>query len=101
MFKIYLLPKNELDPRKTLSLSVKGKKITINGDVMDLSCLSAGDTLPRHAINSPHIKGDIECDTEGVLNIPVRFPVRTSSSHAAKFPEPITVTGDGPITLPE
>jgi len=85
----------------TLALSKSGDTLTINGEAFDFSGLPNGATLPRSAVSSDWIAGDIERDDAGVLNVPLLLPHGPGASDAAKFPEPITVADDGPISLPE
>ena len=83
-----------------LTLSKSGDALTVNGTVYDFSQLPNGATLPREAINCQWVCGDVE-RTNGELIIPILLPHGPNASEAARFPEPITVTEDGPILLPE
>ena len=84
----------------TLSLNKQGETLTINGESFDFSQLADGATLPREAINCQWVCGDVE-RINGELIIPILLPHGPNASDAARFPEPITVTEDGPIALPE
>lgn len=83
-----------------LTLSKSGDALTVNGTVYDFSQLPNGATLPREAINCQWVCGDVE-RINGELIIPILLPHGPNASDAARFPEPITVTEDGPIALPE
>ncbi len=83
----------------TLSLSVAGDVITINGEDLDLSPLEIGDILPASAINHPLIERDIACTADGI-EITFIFPLGPGAPEAARFPAPIIMTDDGPVPLP-
>lgn len=83
-----------------LSLSVVGDVLTINGDDLDLSGIPAGATLPRKAVASEWITGPIERDLAGRLHVQIMLPHGPDAPKSRRFPAPITVTADGPITLP-
>lgn len=85
---------------RTLNITKTGETLTINGESFDFSQLADGATLPREAINCQWVCGDVE-RINGELIIPILLPHGPNASDAARFPEPITVTEDGPIALPE
>lgn len=84
-----------------LSISVSGDIVTINGDPLDLSVIPTGATLPHGAIDSEWIAGPIERDDAGILTVTIRLPHAHNAPEARRFPVPIIVTEDGPITLPD
>lgn len=94
--KIVFSPQRRDD---ALSLSVAGDVLAINGNALDFSGVPDGATLPRAAVTSDWIAGDVE-RVGGVLQVPVILPHGDNPSHALAFPEPITTTSDGPVTLP-
>ena len=85
---------------RALGITKTGETLTINGVPYDFSQLPEGATLPREAINCQWVCGDVE-RINGELVIPILLPHGPNASEAARFPEPITVTEDGPIVLPE
>ncbi len=111
-----------LSPRldgAALSIEVAGETITLNGETLDFSDLGSGETLAQYAreengefkidkvtlepvmnIHCRWIAGDVMRDAAGMLHVPVFLPHSGSASEAARFPQPIDVTEDGPVTLP-
>ena len=83
-----------------LTLSKSGDALTVNGTVYDFSPLADGATLPREAIDCEWICGDVS-RINGELEIPILLPHGPDASEAARFPEPLTVTIDGEVVLPE
>lgn len=84
----------------TLTLSKSGDALTVNGTVYDFSPLPDGATLPREAVDCEWICGNVE-RVNGELVIPILLPHGPDASEAARFPEPIIVTSDGEVVLPE
>jgi hypothetical protein len=84
----------------TLTMSRTGDVVTINGEDFDFSVLPDGALLPRDAIDSPWISGAVTRDG-GVLNIPMILPHGPDASETVRNPDPVEVTEDGPISLPE
>ena len=78
----------------------RGDSLTINGTVYDFAPLPDGATLPASAINCEFIPGPVE-RINGVLHIPLLLPHGHDASEAARFPQPITVTSDGTLELPQ
>lgn len=97
--KICLSPVN-MD--KQLTASVSGDIITINGQVLDLSPLQEGDTLPAGAIDSPWILGDVS-RIGGDIHLTVVMPYWGNAPKEARFPAaysvPMTVL-EGDVPLP-
>lgn len=92
----------KLSPQRidaTLTASVVGDVITLNGEPFDFSQLPEEATLPAEAIESEHFIGPVE-RIDGELHLTLRLPHGPNPSQAAAFPEPIHVTEDGPISLP-
>lgn len=97
MFKIRLNPQvNEL---ATPVVSVQGDVITINGEAFDFSQLTKGSTLPADAIDSEYFVGDVKREN-GDIELTLLLPIGVNATEAQRFPEPITVTSDGTVTLP-
>lgn len=97
MFNLTLSPQVRLD---TLAVHVTGDVLTLDGVALDFSQLPEGATLPRAAISSPWIAGDVQ-RIDGVLQVSLLLPITADASDAARFPQPITVTQDGPVELPQ
>lgn len=83
----------------TLTVSRAGDVLTINGDPVDLSVIPDGATLPAGAIDNEWIAGPIE-RIDGVLHVTLLLPHGPNPSQAVAFPDPITVTSDGPVAVP-
>lgn len=82
-----------------MTLSRSGDILTINGESFDFSPLVDGDTLPTEAIGSDWFNGPVE-KVSGTLHISLILPHGSNAPDSTRFPDPITVVGDGPITLP-
>jgi hypothetical protein len=66
---------------------------------MDFGPLPAGATLPRAAIDSPWIAGDVTRDLAGVLTVPLILPHGANAPEETLFPQPIDAV-DGPVNFP-
>lgn len=84
---------------ETLTASLAGDVLTLNGQPFDFSQLPEGATLPADAIESEHIVGDVS-RISGEIHLTLRLPHGANPSQAVAFPAPIHVTKDGPIPLP-
>jgi len=84
---------------ETLSATLSGDVLTLNGEAFDFSQLPDGATLPAEAIDSEWIVGPVE-RIDGELHLTLRLPHGPYPSEAVAFPEPIHVIADGPIALP-
>ncbi|HDN9016723.1 TPA: hypothetical protein P2I01_003627 [Aeromonas salmonicida] len=97
--KILLSP---IRSNTTLEAIVAGDVITINGDVADFSSLPEGAVIPRHAIDSMWIAGDVS-RVDGVIHLSLLLPHGPDAPWATRFPaafsDPMTVT-DGVVPLP-
>ncbi len=82
-----------------LEAHVQGDVLILNGEAMDFGPLPAGATLPRAAINSPWVAGDVTRDPEGLLTVPLILPHGADAPEETLFPEPVEV-GDGRVALP-
>lgn len=82
-----------------LVVSKSGDVLTINGEVFDFSPLPDGASLPAEAIDSTHFAGPVE-RIDGELHLTLRLPHGPNASEALRFPEPIEMTGDGPVPIP-
>lgn len=84
---------------ESLSVSRQGDILTVNGEEFDFSPLPDGATLPLEAIDSDWFSGPVE-RIDGVLHVTLRLPHGANAPEATRFPEPITLTEDGPVSLP-
>lgn len=84
-----------------LCVSMAGTSVYINGFVYDFKNLNSGDTLISGATDCPYIVGPILRTENGTLELTLIFPHGYDAPHEARFPEPIHVTEDGPVTLPD
>lgn len=88
-----------------LTLHRAGDVLTINGAVLDLSAIPEGATLPAGAVACDWIAGPIT-RTGGVLHLTLLLPhgaipdPAPPEAQAVTHPAPLTLTGDGPVTLP-
>ena len=84
----------------TLAVTKAGDALTINGVTYDFAQLPENATLPATAVGCEYIVGDVT-RVNGDIELTLLLPITPQASEAARFPAPITVTADGPITLPE
>lgn len=82
-----------------LSVSKQGDVLTINGESFDFSIFPDGATIPAGAVPCEWIVGPVE-RIDGEIRLTLILPVGPNPSSEEAFPEPITVTVDGPISLP-
>ena len=94
--QITLTPMNR-DDRLTLERS--GNVLTINGEAFDFTAIPEGGTLPRDAVACDWLAGDVT-RSGGVLHLTLVLPHGANAPQTTLFPAPITLTGDGPVTLP-
>lgn len=83
----------------TLEVSKSGDALTINGEAYDFSPLPDGATIPAGEIPCEWIVNDVE-RIDGEIHLTLILPHGPNPPEEVAFPEPITVTEDGPITLP-
>lgn len=95
--KIILHPSIDM---RSLSVSIQADVLILNGESFDFSALPEGGTLPAAAIDSGHFAGPVS-RIEGELQICLIMPISGNASETARFPQPIHVTEDGPVALPE
>ena len=95
MFRISFSPQYS---DAVLTLENQGDTLIVNGDELDFSDLPDGGEYPPEAIDNPSIVGGVSRDGDEI-RVTVLFPYQASGHF--ETPSPITVTKDGPITLPE
>lgn len=76
-----------------------GDRLRINGELFNFNTLNDGDVIPAGAIPTDWIVGPVE-KIDGEVRLTVVLPHGPNPSQAVAFPEPITVTEDGPIEVP-
>ncbi|MGM7282541.1 hypothetical protein ABRY74_11950 [Pseudomonas guariconensis] len=84
---------------ETLAVERQGDVLYINGEACDLGPLLEGATLPASAISSKWFTGQLDRIGE-VLRLTLVLPHGPNAPHSTRFPELITVTGNGPVKLP-
>lgn len=82
-----------------LTLEKHGDTLTVNGEIFDFLPLPNGATIPAGSIPCDWIVGPVE-RVDGEIHLTLILPHGTNPSQEVAFPEPITVTEDGPIDLP-
>lgn len=98
MFKINLSPQVRED---SISVSVSGSSITINGQTFDLSPLPDGARLPREAFATDFIVSDVVRNGD-TIELALLFPIPHDATEEQRFPQPIYVNESGQvITLEE
>lgn len=83
----------------TLVVSKAGDVLTVNGEAFDFTSLPDGATLPAGEVPCEWIAGPVE-RIGGVIHLTLILPHGPNPSEEVAFPEPITVTADGPIAVP-
>lgn len=91
MFLITLSPMRRDDP---LAVSVAGDVLVLNGEAIDIATYTADPEAPHD-----WIVGQPE-QVDGVWHVTIVLPHGAEAPEATRFPAPITVTADGPVTLP-
>lgn len=85
---------------ETLTATRAGDVLILNGEAFDFGPLPDGATLPAEAIGSDWIIGPVE-RINGELHLTLRLPHGPNPSSAVAFPQPIHVTADGQVELPQ
>lgn len=83
-----------------LTLYRRGDVLTVNGQDYDFGPLPEGATLPREAVDCPWLASDVTRDA-GQLRLTLILPHGAEAGEDARFPAPLALTADGPVTLPE
>ena len=83
----------------TLTVSKSGDALTINGVTYDFTQLTEGSTLPADAIDSEYFVGEAKREN-GDIELTLLRPISVNATEAQRFPQPITVSADGEVTLP-
>lgn len=83
-----------------LKARIEGEVLYLNDEVLDFGPLPLNATLPKHAINSNWVCGDVSRDELGNLSIHIIIPHGPNAPEETRFPSPIVIEEDGDITLP-
>lgn len=83
----------------TLEVIKNGDVLTINGDVLDLSTIPEGATLPHGAISNPFVFGKVE-RLNGHVQLTLLLPHGENPPAQVAFPAQIIDPPDGPVQLP-
>lgn len=85
----------------TLSLEMtSGDRLRINGELLNFNTLNDGDVIPDGAIPCEWIVGPVEKVGDEV-RLTVVLPHGPNPPSFVAFPDPIAVTADGPIAIPQ
>lgn len=82
----------------TLSASVDGDTLTLNGLAVDLAGVEEGATVDAETFACDWITGPVTREG-GVLHLTLILPLGPDAPQEALWPEPIEA-GDGPVALP-
>lgn len=84
-----------------LSIKKTGEALTINGDLLDFSDLPEGGEYPTEAVENSFVIGGVK-RLNGDIHITVLMPFSNPDAPiSVTFPEPLLVTSDGDVALPE
>jgi hypothetical protein len=93
---------NPCNMSETLTASVSGDAITLNGKTFDFSRLSEGDLLPGTAVDSEWIAHNNIYRLNGVITLTLTSPYNGPGNQAQRFPEPLAgVEGEVPFPQPD
>lgn len=76
-----------------------GDTLIIGSRRYDFSPLAEGDQLPADAVGSDWLVGSIE-RVDGAVRLTLRLSHGPSAGQATLFPDSLSVTSDGPLSLP-
>ena len=77
----------------------QGDVLTLNGEAFDFTALSEGDVLPREAVTCDWLASEVTREG-GALHLTLILPHGADAPEETRFPQPVTLTGDGPVPLP-
>ncbi|MCG7626062.1 hypothetical protein [Epibacterium sp. Ofav1-8] len=84
---------------QALSVTRQGDSLTINGETFDFAPLQEGDVLPRAAVACDWLASDVT-RTGGEIRLTLILPHGPEAPEATRFPQPLSLTSDGPVPLP-
>ncbi|WP_417816615.1 hypothetical protein [Tritonibacter scottomollicae] len=76
-----------------------GDVLTLNGEAFDFTALAEGDILPREAVACDWLASDVTRQ-DGEIRLTLILPHGADAPEETRFPQPVTLTGDGPVPLP-
>jgi len=79
------------------TVSVQGSVLIINGERFDFGFMEPGSSLPRDAVDSPHLSSDVVCDDEGAISLTLRVPIGPAPSEAEVYPPLLTGQTSGTV----
>jgi len=84
---------------RALSVIRQGDSLTINGETFDFAPLQEGDVLPRAAVACDWLTSDVTRQ-DGEIRLTLILPHGAEAPQETRFPQPLSLTGDGPVPLP-
>lgn len=78
----------------TLSMSVSGDVLTLNGKDYDFSFIGEGDTLPRAAVDCEYLVGNVT-RADGEIVLTLILPITVDADEASRFPVKVVTKGQG------
>lgn len=84
----------------TLVVSKAGYVLTINGDVVDLSGIPDGASLPAEAVDNEFVVGTVE-RVAGTLHVTLLLPFDGFPWPPVAFPADIVSAPDGIVAIPK
>lgn len=82
-----------------LVIARAGDVLTVNGVAFDFSGIPEGGSLQAEEFDCPFLTGDVT-RTGGTLHLTLLLPHGANAPPETRFPEPLTLTGDGAVDLP-
>ena len=76
-----------------------GDRIRINGELFNFDPLNDGDTISAEDVPCEWIVGPVE-KVDDEVRLTIRLPHGPNPSQAVAFPDPVTVTAEGPVAIP-
>lgn len=83
-----------------LALEKQGDILIVNGVPYDFTSLPEGATLPADAIGSELFCGPVD-RVDGELHLTMILPHGPNPPQAVAFPEPLSITENGPVEVPK
>lgn len=82
-----------------LSVSRKGETLIVNGQRIACAALMEGDRIALDTVGCEMLVSDIVA-TQGAIRLTLLFPHGPGAPEGLLFPDPLTLTKDGPAALP-
>jgi hypothetical protein len=95
---IHLLPQDSDD---RITVEKAGDVLTVNGAAFDFTPLEVDASIPATALDSTYFYQQISRDSTGEITLYLLFPQASNAPYDSRFPLPLSVTEDGPVTLPD